>query len=109
MRSTLIQWVKLHPEAPHKPQMGQPCNGCGVCCAAELCPLARLRFLKRQGPCPALQWRGTQYGCGMLLAPERYLPFAAWWRSRLGQRCLRRWLGVGVGCDADCEVSAEEH
>ena len=32
------QIVHLHRDAPPKPAPGAPCNGCGVCCAAETCP-----------------------------------------------------------------------
>ena len=36
------QVVHWHPEAPPKPPEGAPCNGCGLCCLAEPCPLGML-------------------------------------------------------------------
>jgi len=34
--------ILIHPEAPAKPPLGAPCNGCGVCCLAEPCPVGVL-------------------------------------------------------------------
>ena len=66
------QIIHLHRSAPAKPAEGQPCNGCGVCCALETCPAARLRFLQKAGPCPALEWSvvETRYHCGLLTRLE---------------------------------------
>ncbi|MDT0138632.1 hypothetical protein [Acidovorax sp. PRC11] len=36
--------------------MGQPCNGCGLCCLAEPCPLGMLVSRRRHGACVALRW-----------------------------------------------------
>jgi hypothetical protein len=84
--------VWLQPDAPPQPAPGQPCNGCGVCCAAEPCPLGVLLSRRRRGPCRALQWDEAQarYRCGALAdaAPGT-------WREKLA----RRWIAAGVGCD----------
>lgn len=106
-RSGSVIWI--HPEAPPKPALGQPCNGCGVCCLAEPCPLGMLVSLKREGACRALQWSGEdqQYRCGMLVHPTRYVG----WRTlrpdglvnRLIRRYARRMIAAGIGCDADIE------
>ncbi len=89
--------VELHREAPAKPAEGQPCNGCGVCCALETCPLGRLRFLRRRGPCPALSWSAAagRYHCGLLLA---HAP------DSLRGRLCARWIAAGSGCDCSAEV-----
>lgn len=43
---------------PSKPRFGTPCNGCGLCCAIELCVVGELAFPGAQAPCPALKIRG---------------------------------------------------
>lgn len=104
--------IRLHRHAPEKPAVGQPCNGCGLCCALETCPLARLRFWQVNGPCPALLWQadgagmqdGNRYACGLLLFPARYWPGLPRWSIPLLQRLTRRWIAAGQGCDAGYEV-----
>jgi hypothetical protein len=84
--------------APAKPAYGRPCNGCGVCCLAETCPVGRLRFLRRRGPCPALiQDRSGRYWCGMVANPGRFLP---WLPDGLARALMRRWIAAGIGCDS---------
>lgn len=101
--------VHLQRAAPPKPPEGAPCNGCGVCCALETCPVARLRFLRRDGPCPALEWDGEEalYRCGLLRHPAVYFPLlprrlSVW----LGRR-MARWIAAGQGCDCSAEVLGE--
>ena len=50
------QVIHIHPEAPTKPPEGAPCNGCGVCCLAEPCPVGMLVSRKRHGACVLLRW-----------------------------------------------------
>lgn len=99
--------IHLHRAAPDKPAPGQPCNGCGVCCALETCPLGRLRFLRRAGPCPALEWSGeeTRYRCGLLAQPGNYLRLPAALEGLAG-RWVARWIAAGHGCDCDVDVQA---
>lgn len=97
--------IHLHQRAPTKPAVGEPCNGCGVCCALETCPAGRLRFLRASGPCPALEWSATanRYHCGLLIQPGCYL----WVPSALegfASRRLARWIAAGQGCDCAAEV-----
>jgi len=107
-----VIWIR--PEAPSKPALGAPCNGCGVCCLAEPCPLGMLVSLKREGACRALQWSedDRQYRCGMLVHPTRYVglrtlkPEAL--LNRLIRRYARRMIAAGIGCDADIEPSPPE-
>jgi len=98
------QVVILPREAPDKPALGAPCNGCGLCCAAELCPLGRLVFRRKRGPCPALDWRAAErrHWCRLVAAPERHLPK---FLAPLAARLARRWIAAGTGCDSD--VGAE--
>ena len=98
--------IEIHPQAPAKPAWGQPCNGCGVCCLAEPCPLCVLVSRRRRGACQALQWAPelSIYRCGMLSAPAAYLPSPLRWAAPLLARLARRWIAAGVGCDAAIEV-----
>lgn len=90
--------IAIHPAAPPKPPLGQPCNGCGVCCLYEPCPLGVLVTRRRLGPCAALRWddMGQHYRCGLLAR-------SGWW-ARLWRPLLRRWISAGSGCDADLQV-----
>lgn len=104
--TTRRQIIYLHPAAPLKPAPGAPCNGCGVCCAMETCPLARLLLLQWRGPCRALQWRASsrRYVCGMMDNPAPLLPLLPrrlepWLRAG-----ARRWIAAGIGCDAHVEI-----
>ncbi len=90
------QLIHIHPEAPAKPAFGQPCNGCGVCCLAEPCPIGIVVSRKTRGACAALVWSEDQrrYHCGLLTRPHlRWL-----------QPLLRRWISAGSGCDATLET-----
>ncbi len=94
--------VWLRAEAPRKPETGAPCNGCGVCCAVEPCPLGALVSGRRRGRCRALRWQpGTaRYACGVLLEPARWLPPLRLLPPGWGHRLTRRWIAAGAGCDA---------
>ena len=99
-------FIAIHPAAPPKPALGAPCNGCGVCCAAQPCPVSQLLLGHRTGACPALQWRESErrYFCGMVLAPAnflRWLPQS--WSAFCGRR-FARWIAAGIGCDSDIEA-----
>jgi len=100
------QVIWLQPEAPAKPQLGQACNGCGVCCAAEPCPVARVFLWQWRGACRALEWHAElkQYRCGMLLRPAHYV-FLLPRFLELGFRSwIRRWIAAGVACDSDAHI-----
>lgn len=99
--------IQLHRLAPAKPDVGAACNGCGVCCAVEPCPIGMLISRKRQGRCNALQWDDaqTRYFCGMALDPSAYLIVNWPWLNRLVTRWTLRWIAAGVGCDSYCSTS----
>lgn len=96
--------ILLRAEAPGKPAPGAACNGCGVCCAAQPCPLGMLLSRRRQGRCRALQWRGTdgRYVCGVLAQPRRWLP---WLPLATATRLVTRWIAAARGCDADLDTA----
>lgn len=94
------QVIHIHPEAPAKPPVGTPCNGCGLCCLAEPCPVGMLISRRRHGACAALHWMPdeSRYRCGLLLKPVRGGAgrLWRWWSARL--------ISAGSGCDAWIEV-----
>jgi len=98
--------ILIQPLAPPKPAVGQPCNGCGVCCASEPCPLGIVVSRRLRGACAALSWDepARRYRCGVLEEPRRWLPLlpAAWAR-----RLAWRWIAAGQGCDSHVEVGPE--
>lgn len=91
-----IRVIKLRQDAPPKPALGEPCNGCGVCCMAEPCPLGVVLSRRRRGRCVALRWQGGRYACGVLAARPHG------WRGWL----VRRWIAAGAGCDCSLETQA---
>ncbi len=104
--TSTVVWI--HREAPPKPALGAPCNGCGVCCLAEPCPVGILVSGRRTGACAALRWDDGQarYLCGMVSAPAEVLsPRWRWLAPWIGRRA-RRWIAAGQGCDADLDASA---
>lgn len=95
-----IVWIAA--AAPPKPALGAPCNGCGLCCLAEPCPVGMLVSLRRRGACRALRWDDGQrrYRCGMVVEPAAVLGLRWRWLARwIGARA-RRWIAAGTGCDA---------
>jgi hypothetical protein len=97
--------ILLHAEAPPKPAPGAACNGCGVCCAWQPCPLCMLVSRRRHGACAALQWVSTpsRYRCGLLASPADHLPRPLKPLAPLLARLARRWIAAGSGCDSDLE------
>lgn len=107
--------ILLEVDAPPKPAPGAPCNGCGVCCLAEPCPLGMLLSGRRTGACTALRWLAAEkrYRCGALTAPVAVLQAAlprpmAWMARHLDgwlQRLASRWIAAGTGCDSWLEAA----
>lgn len=110
--------IHIHPEAPAKPPVGAPCNGCGVCCLVEPCPLGVLLSRRRRGACQALRWNADSafYQCGAVVAAQVVLQDAlpAGWGvlNRLLAPVLpslaRRWIAAGSGCDSTLEPTAPD-
>ena len=98
--------IKLHIASPAQPPEGEPCNGCGVCCALETCPAGRLRFLKIRGPCPALEWSDEArcYRCGLLNRPGHYLGWLPHAATSIASRLFARWIAAGQGCDCSARI-----
>jgi len=105
MAETLI-WLRV--DVPQKPNEGAPCNGCGICCASEPCPVAIVFLSQRRGSCRALEWddEGKFYRCGMLLRPEFYLPKLPRFAKPTTRRLIHRWIAADTACDAPDEVKS---
>jgi hypothetical protein len=107
--------IHIFPEAAAKPGFGAPCNGCGVCCLIEPCPLGVLLSGRRHGACQALRWQAEmrQYRCGAISAPvevlatrlPRVLQFSVPWLAWALTRWARRWVAAGAGCDCSVEAT----
>lgn len=108
------QLILIHRDAVPKPARGTPCNGCGVCCLLEPCPLGIVLSVRRRGACAAVRWHDElrQYRCGALsdpldvlqqVLPRPLRPLAPWLSPGL-VGLAKRWVAVGQGCDSSVEV-----
>lgn len=112
------QIIYIHSDAPRKPTPGASCNGCGVCCLLEPCPLGVVLSARRYGACVAVRWHDdvAQYRCGALIESQhvlhRLLPrplqrLAPWLAPGL-TKVAKRWIGLGDGCDSSVETATVE-
>lgn len=83
--------IHIRTEAPVKPDQAAPCNGCGICCLAQPCPVGMLLSRRRTGACVAVVWRDdlSRYICGAVRNPFSVV--------------VKRWIGAGAGCDCSLE------
>jgi len=100
------QSIELHALSPSKPRLDQPCNGCGVCCAAEPCPVAVVFLFQRTGRCRALIWQDAtqRYLCGMVAAPHLYSILIPKLLSKVMGGIFLRRIASGIGCDSEIEL-----
>ncbi len=100
------QTIMLHAQAPAKPELGRPCNGCGVCCAVEPCPAGVLISRRVRGACTALQWNPALriYRCAVVEYTWPMLP-----RALAGalQNLAQRWISAGSGCDCSLQATPD--
>jgi hypothetical protein len=81
-----------------KPLYGQPCNGCGVCCLLEQCPISEQLFGPR-ALCPALEKAdGGRLVCGLMVSAPTYIEGPPELAKLLGE-AFGVMLGAGSGCD----------
>jgi hypothetical protein len=87
-----------------KPPHGSPCNRCGVCCIAALCPLAAHVLQRPQwnsGACPALLGEPGATECGMVKDPARWSPVRTAIHGAAAMRDAATLLILASdGCDA---------
>ncbi|HTJ95872.1 MAG TPA: hypothetical protein VL381_00250 [Rhodocyclaceae bacterium] len=102
----MYQVIHLHPSAPAKPAEHEPCNGCGVCCASEPCPLGVIASRRRHGACVALVWLEDKhvYRCGLIERPAQNLAYGLRWLAPLLKRIAHRYISAGSGCDCSIKV-----
>lgn len=78
--------------APEKPKWGDPCNGCGYCCASEVCKIGvQVHGPKVQAPCPSMNFHDGRFWCGVV-------------EKMAGMEIefdLMLVMGIGFGCDSD--------
>ena len=107
--------IHIQAEASPKPEVGAPCNGCGLCCLLEPCPLGVVLSGRRHGACVAVRWvpEARQYRCAAVSDPSGLLQSrwpAGWhglstWVSPVLGRLAKRWIAAGQGCDSHLEWS----
>ncbi|QXN71181.1 hypothetical protein RCDURKIN_125 [Rhodobacter phage RcDurkin] len=82
-----------------KPPYGSPCNGCGHCCRAEVCPVGAMLF-EQEDNCPALTLMDNKYVCGLVAAPAAFFPHVDPSDAHKVSAAVSYLLGAGLGCDA---------
>lgn len=93
------RFIQIHPLAPPKPNYGDSCNGCRVCCAAEPCPVAHLLLRQWRGRCRALVWQEAErrYACGLVMQPAHYFRFIPQKLAPVIGRWLAKRIAAGQG------------
>lgn len=88
--------VEVLPVIPDKPRCGDPCNGCGLCCYSEVCPVGKMAFGDVEAPCLALVMSKdmTRTRCGLVLIEID---------NDMGTQ-VQEAIGVGCGCSMDDDV-----
>jgi hypothetical protein len=94
---------------PAKPLYGTPCNGCGQCCMGQLCPPASEIWPGRKGPCPALEYEGDRFWCGLIRHSTLYTQEQTDSKAdELLSSYFANGVGAGWGCDAMCTSEDRE-
>jgi hypothetical protein len=81
---------------PPKPKRGSPCNGCGLCCAIELCLAGEIAFPGAIAPCPALKLTGD--------GRRTYCQLVAFEIAAELPPVIQEGLGIGLGCSMPDDV-----
>ncbi len=87
----------MSERAPEKPKENEPCNGCGFCCAAIRCPLALIMIGDGPAPCPAMEFDGGRFWCGLLRDASRYSDHCPPYAAPFFREQLLPYFGTG--CD----------
>lgn len=88
-----------------KPKFREPCNGCGLCCATELCEVAEQLFVGASAPCPALEWTDGRAWCGLITHPSRHL-MAKFNADEVLVPLFSQAIPIGQGCGMSDDESA---
>ncbi len=81
----------IHQTSPDKPHQGSACNGCGFCCASEICKIGIKAFPGAAAPCPGMVFNDGRFACKLVLVE----------RAAGMEPLIAAALGVGKGCCAD--------
>ena len=100
-----------------KPKIGEPCNGCGICCINQVCMNGSyvLKLVNRlgesvPGPCPAIvKHPDGKIDCGIILHPNKYIK-SSQYPAKILSKYFAHLIGAGNGCDEllDDDVPEEE-
>jgi hypothetical protein len=89
-----------------KAPYGAPCNNCGLCCRAWVCPAGQAVLgVAGEGPCPAIESTSDGGGvCGLIKSPARYAPIKTMINGEAAMReAFALMVGAGQGCDAETD------
>lgn len=74
---------------PPKPRHLEACNGCGLCCALELCPAGKLAFPDAPAPCPGLLFTKQRTYCKLVIVEQAHPELPP---------LIQQGLQIGAGC-----------
>jgi hypothetical protein len=82
-----------------KPEDGEPCVRCGLCCVHRPCWIGRMLFEQEEGECPALHWSAQGSSCGLMDSPQMFMPVQVAIKGAGRVReAAKLLIGAGVGC-----------
>lgn len=89
-----------------KPELGEPCNSCGLCCMARVCSAGSIALglvekwgERAEGPCPALtEDNNHKLVCGIMKRPTNWLAVRK--STSLFRQAFGLLAGIGAGCDS---------
>lgn len=92
-----------------KPEIGNPCNGCGLCCITTTCAAGSfvmglvINYGERAaGPCRAMIEQDGKIVCGIMLRPRD------WTGAKGAADDLRRDFGMLIGAGLGCDDAGDE-
>jgi len=98
-----------------KQKIGEPCNGCGTCCMAQVCMNGAyvIGLVKRlgdtvPGACPVIVRNANgSIRCGILLNPNKYIKKSKY-PAKILSKYFAHLIGAGTGCDELYETDTPE-
>lgn len=92
--------MSAHFSLKQKPDYGQPCNRCGICCIRERCPVSEILFGENSRVCPALEWDENGSRCGLIASPMKHAPA---WVIKHGVATFTQVVKQIIGADTMCD------
>lgn len=93
-----------------KPAIGEPCNGCGLCCQVQVCATGSYALglvsdwgERAPGPCPALAQKDDRWVCGVVERPKDWLGY-----NPRGVTVIREAFKLAIGTGAGCDEAGDE-